>query len=237
MAATKHARRRNRNIAPPVLSRPLVIGAGKGDAVAIPAIVIFVDREDWDPCAKALGGTSNSLFTAFAAKLAERVGCRRGDDGRIRVGITVNDRCEGDMRANAFSPGIIDVDPTGLTTDVSGVRTSIKNALAALPDHVAEAAQLQPLIPLTPEWLARRMTGTLLATPAVGCSYLGDIDPMIGRPDGSDADSFFARGVAQRVTRQIVEQMRGMTAVSGGRVGDKVFYRRRRIRTRPKFPV
>lgn len=222
VAATKPARRRKRNIAPSVLSRPLVIGAGTGDVVAVPAIVIFVDLDDWDHRAKALGGTSNSLFTAFAAKLAERVGCRRADDGRIRVGITVNDRSEGDLRANAFSLANVDVDPSGLTTDLSGVRTSIKHALAALPEAVAESAQLQPLIPLTPEWLAKRMTGTLLATPAVGCSYLGDIDPMIGRPDGSDADSLFVRGVTQHVTRQIVEQVRGMTAVSGGRIGDKV---------------
>lgn len=222
VAATKPARRRKRNIAPSVLSRPLVIGAGTGDVVAVPAIVIFVDLDDWDHRAKALGGTSNSLFTAFAAKLAERVGCRRADDGRIRVGITVNGRSEGDLRANAFSLANVDVDPSGLTTDLSGVRTSIKHALAALPEAVAESAQLQPLIPLTPEWLAKRMTGTLLATPAVGCSYLGDIDPMIGRPDGSDADSLFVRGVTQHVTRQIVEQVRGMTAVSGGRIGDKV---------------
>ncbi|WP_241780380.1 hypothetical protein [Mycobacterium persicum] len=138
------------------------------------------------------------------------------------MGITVNDRSEGDMRANAFSLATVDVDPSGLTTDLSGLRASIKRALAALPEAVAKSAQLQPLIPLTPEWLARRMTGTLLATPAVGCSYLGDIDPLIGRPDGSDADSLFVRGVTQQVTRQIVEQVRGMTAVSGGRIGGKV---------------
>ncbi|EUA09284.1 hypothetical protein I546_4285 [Mycobacterium kansasii 732] len=222
VAATKLARRRTRHKAPSGSSRPLVIDAGKGDAVAMPAIVVFVDLDDWDSRAKALGGTSNSLFTAFAAKLAERVGCPRADDGRIQVGITVNDRFEGDMRANAFSLATVDVDPTGLTTDLSGLRTSIKHALAAVPGAVAESAQLQPLIPMTPEWLARRMTGALLATPAVGCSYLGDVDPMIGRPDGSDADSFFVRGVTQHVTRQIVEQVRGMTAVSGGRIGDKV---------------
>ncbi|WP_244187425.1 hypothetical protein [Mycobacterium gastri] len=218
--AIKLGWRRARNAARSRSSLPLAFGAG--EAVEVPAIVVFIDIAQWDACAKALGGTSNSLFIAFAAKLAELVGCRRSDDGRIQVGMTVNDRGEGDLRANAFSLATIDVEPTGLTTDISGVRARIKHALGAQPAATAESVRLLPLIPLTPEWVARKMADKLLATPSVGCSYFGEIDPLVCRPDGGAADSFFVRGVTQHVTRQIVEQVRGMTAVSGGRVGGKV---------------
>lgn len=222
-AAANQARRRRGNSARSGSSRPLVISERTGDSVVLPAITIYVDQGDWDARAKALGGTSNSLFIAIAAKLGDRAGCRHADDGTISLGMTVNDRTAGDTRANAFSLATIAVDPTGVTTDLSGIRASTKHALRTLPAARDESARLLPLIPLTPEWAARRMAHRLLATPAVGCSYLGDVDPVIGRPDGTDADSFFARGVTQHLTRQIVQQVHGTTAVSGGHIGGKTF--------------
>ena len=35
---------------------------------------MYVDMAAWDACARSLTGTSNSLFVAFGARLADRMG-------------------------------------------------------------------------------------------------------------------------------------------------------------------
>jgi hypothetical protein len=69
----------------------------------LPAITIYVDLDDWNARAKALGGNSNSLFAGFAAKVAERFGRRRAGDGAVTLWFQVSDHTEYDMRANALS--------------------------------------------------------------------------------------------------------------------------------------
>lgn len=222
IAAARQSRHRSRGGGQSGRSERLVVARGNDDAVAVPAIAIHIDVGDWDTRAAALGGSSNALFTAFAAKLGERVGCRRANDGAIRVGMTVNDRAEGDTRANAFSLATIDIDLTRITSDLSNVRAGIRRALGTFSAVRGEQLKLLPLIALMPEWAARRLAHMFLATPAVGCSYLGDVDPAVGRPDGTEADSFFVRGVTQHVSRQIVEQVSGMTAASAARIGGTI---------------
>jgi hypothetical protein len=225
VATAKLARRQRHDVARLGASRPILGADGDaGDAgVVLPAITIYIDLDDWDARAKSLGGTSNALLTGVAAKLGERMGRRRGDDGTVSVRFAVNDRTEDDTRANAMSFASIDVDPTPVTTDLSGVRAAIKQALNTLRDAPDQSLQILPLTPFTPKRAVRRMADMLFADFSVGCSNFRDIDPVAGRPDGTDADSFFVRGVTQHITRQILERIHGQISLASGCIGGKIF--------------
>jgi hypothetical protein len=199
-------------------------GDGDGDhEVIAPAITIQVGVDQWDARAKDLGGTSNSLFTAFAAKLGEHMGRQTTEDGPVGVRFAVSDRTAGDTRANALSFTSIDVDPTTATKNLSGVRAATKAALIALRETPDESLQALPLTPLTPKPVARRLADMMFDELSVGCSNLGDIDPLVGRPDGTDADSLGVRGVTQHMTRQVFEKIHGQLTMASGRFGDNVF--------------
>ena len=51
----------------------------KTQPAVVPTLSAYVDLAQWDACAKRLGGTSNSLFAGFAARLGVRLG-RQLDD-------------------------------------------------------------------------------------------------------------------------------------------------------------
>ena len=51
--------------------------AGADELITLPTATIFVDADEWDARAHSLGGTSNTLLAALAARLAQRVGRRR----------------------------------------------------------------------------------------------------------------------------------------------------------------
>ena len=222
LAVVKLARSQRQDFARFGGSRPGGDAAGEADEVVVPAIAIHIGLDEWDARAKELGGTSNSLFTAFAAKLGERMGRRCTDDSPIRVIITASDRTAGDTRANALSFTSIDVDTTTVTTDLAGVRAGIKGALTALRETPDESLQTLPLTPLTPKRAVRRLADVLFAFPdlPVTCTNIGDVDPVVGRPDGTDADHVFARGVDQRVMRRILGQK---FFLGSGRIGDTIF--------------
>ena len=225
VAAAKLAPRRRRDIAPSRATRPAT-GLGGGDhGVLVPAITIHIDLDDWDTCAEALGGTSNSLLVGFAAKLGERAGRRRAGDGVVTVPFAVSVRTEGDTRANALSFPNVSVDPARVTTDLRDVRVAIKEALTTLAEVPDERLQLLPLTPLTPKRAVKRLADVAFAYGdlPVGCSNLGDIDPAVACPDGSEADHAFLRLVEQHVTRQSLERTRGQLFVGSGRIGGKIF--------------
>jgi hypothetical protein len=189
----------------------------------IPAITIQLDARDWDARAAALGGTSNALLNAIAAKAGERLGRRRADDGGVSLRFVVSDRGENDTRANALSFVTIEVDPTRVTRDLAEVRVAIKQALSTLGDAPDESLAVLPVTPWTPQWAVRRMAEALFTDFSVGCSNLRDVDPATGRPDGTDADSFCARGVTQHITRKVLERIQGQVTLASGRFSGKVF--------------
>jgi hypothetical protein len=226
VAAAQLARRRRRDIARSRPSGPVAsLGADSDHGIVVPAITIYIDLDDWDACAKALGGTSNSLLVGFAAKLGERAGRRRAGDGVVTVPFAVSVRTEGDTRANALSFPNLSVDPARVTTDLRDVRAAIKEALTTLWEVPDERLQLLPLTPLTPKRAVKRLADVAFAYAdlPVGCSNLGDIDPVVACPDGSDADHVFLRLVEQDVTRQSLERTRGQLFVASGRIGGKIF--------------
>jgi diacylglycerol O-acyltransferase / wax synthase len=187
-----------------------------------PSLTIYLDPAEWDACAKHLGGTANSLFGAFAAKLAERLG--RVNNAAVTLAIPVSERTLGDLRANALTSLTISVDPTRVTDDLGELRAKTKQGLRALQETPNELLQALPLTPLTPKRVARRLTGLAYgdADLPVGCSNLGEIDPAINRPDGSDADYASVRLVKHRAPGTITDAGLGQLFLSSMQLGGKI---------------
>ena len=223
--AAKLLLRSRRDRARPATSRPTaILGDGEDGDVVVPAIQIYVDLGDWDARAKTLGGTSQSLLVGFAAKLGERMGRRRTEDGAVPLLLPVSDRTPDDTRANAATLTSIRVDPTQVTTDLSRTRALLVEAWWASREASDEVGQLLPLIPFVPKRMVKRGTSALFdfTDLPVSCSSLGDVDPAVGRVDGTDAEYIMLRGVDRRVTRQALEQRGGILTVVGGRILGKM---------------
>ncbi|HET6733263.1 hypothetical protein [Mycobacterium sp.] len=199
-------------------------GAGGDRHVVAPATTIYVDLDAWDACANSLGGTSYSLVAGFAAKLAERIGRRRAGDGAVSLHVPISDREPDDTLANAASIATVTIDPTPVTTDLSGARAEIKRALSALRDSPDETLQLLPLTPFIPKVAVKRGAGVVFGFEdlPVSCSNLGEVDPVMARVDGTDAEYVMLRGVDRHVTRRFLEQRGGMLTVLAGRIGGKI---------------
>jgi hypothetical protein len=223
VAAARMRRRRGSDVARVRASRPVAVEQGSTNgALLAPAITIYVDLNDWDARAKAIGGTNNSLFVGFAAKLAEFSGCTAAGDGTVGISFPVSDRTADDTRANALSFVLLRIDPAQAATDLGDVRSAIGQALKTLRATPEELLQLLALAPLTPKRVMRKLADVAYGYTDVGCSSIGDIDPSVGRADGTDAEQVFIRGVRQRFTQQSFDRPRGILTVSG-RIGGQVF--------------
>jgi hypothetical protein len=227
VAAAKLARRARQDIARSPAPRPVALRGGDGDdVVVVPAVWIQFDLEDFEARAKALGATGNTLVAGLAAKLAERVGRRRAGDGVVTLHLPMNDRAEGDVRANAMSIATVRVDPTRVTTDLRDLRAAIKQALRTLRETPDESLQLRWLIPLTPKRALKRMVDAGLTDPDVPmlCSNLGDFGPVVCRLDGTDGELVMTRATGQHVSRQWLEQAGGQMTLQSWRTGGSKIY-------------
>jgi hypothetical protein len=193
-------------------------------AVVVPVVTAFIDADDWDARAEALGGTGYSLFAGFAAKLGEHMGRLRAEDGSVTLLIPISDRTEDDTRANAMPFATVDVDPTQVTVDLSGARVAVREAVNTLRDAPDETLQVLPLIQLVPDRVVHRLADVYLGTAdlPVSCSNLGHVDPAVARPDGTDAEYVILRGLNQCVSRQALEQARGQLSLVCGSIGGKL---------------
>jgi hypothetical protein len=224
-AAVKFAIRRRHDIARSRAPRSTAILGDDGDRrVVVPVITIFIDLDDWDGRAKALGGNNYSLLAGLAAKFGERMGRLSTNDGAATLRIPISYRTEDDTRANAMQFATVSVDPTQVTTDLSGARVAIGQALKTLREVPDETFQLLPLIQLVPDRAVNRVADVFLGSAdlPVTCSNLGDIDPAVARPDGTDAEYVMLRGLNQNVTRQDLERAHGQLFLVCGKVGAKL---------------
>jgi hypothetical protein len=211
----------NRGAAGAQLPRTRFVGAD--ERVDLPKTTFFVDADDWDARAHALGGSSNALLAGLAGRLAQRMG-RVAGDGLATLAIPVNERTEGDTRANAITSVDITVDPAGAPTDLREIRAAIKQALIRHEEVPDERMALLPLAPLMPRWLVRRMAGVALGGAATsGSSNLGAVSPAANRPDGTDADHFAVRLLVPGVTKATVHQTGGLLGLLSGRAHGRVF--------------
>jgi len=214
--------RRNRASARPTTPPP-VLSAGADEPIAFPQATIFIDAAEWDARAFSLGGTSNGLLAGLAAHLGQRMG-RVAADGSVDLTLPVNERAAGDTRANAITNVDFTVDPAPATTDLSGIRAAIKQALIRSHEVLNERWELLPLAPLLPQWLVRRVVSVSASSAtSVVSSNLGEVDPAAYRPDGTPADHFVMRSRGQGVTEAIMNRLGGLLVLLSGRTHDQVF--------------
>ena len=197
---------------------------GDDQPVVVPSLSAYVDLAEWDARAKGLGGNGNTLFAGFAARLGVRAG-RVCDDGTVTLSLPISDRTENDTRGNAMVLPVASVDPTRLASDLSDMRVKAKQAFADLSDTSDELLAPLPLTSMTPKWVARRAAGVGLGTARlpIGCSNLGEQDPAVNRPDGTDADYASGRLVEPGITPRILERMGGQLFVVSGRLHGKLW--------------
>ena len=221
VAATQFVRR-NRGTAGSA-GPALAPTAGVDEKVTLPTATIFVDADEWDARAESLGGTSNALFAALAARLAQRVG-RVAADGSVTLAVPVNERAADDTRANAVSMLDISVDPAPVTTDLRGIRAAVKQALIRSHREPDERRILLPLVPLLPRRLTNRLVGVATggATNVVIASNLGAAPSAVNQPDGTDADYAALRSLYPGVTKAMMHQLGGMLSVHSARVRRQV---------------
>ncbi len=189
-----------------------------------PAACVRVAQVDWDAAAARLGGTSNTLVSAVAARLGLRFG-RVGQDGTVSLAVPVSVRVEGDTSANALDSVVVAVDPGGLTEDLSGLRAATKAALRARAEHAHDLAAVLPLVPLTPPVVARRAEHLAMGSSVspVGCSNHGQLAPAVTRIDGRDADDFWVRLSEPGRTPAGLDGIGGQLYLLGGRALDVVY--------------
>jgi hypothetical protein len=223
--ARKQAREKREGDSSPAPQPVAVNAAGGDDLVLVPAITIYIDLDDWDTRAEALGGASHTMAAAFAAKLGERIGRRRAYDGAVTLQIPISDRTEEDTRAMALSYARVSIDPTPLTTDLRDVRVAIKQTLKTLKETPDESKQLLWLPSFAPKRMLKKMVARMPADPdqSVFCSYLGDLHSVIGSPAGTIAEFENARGTGQLETRQFLDRIGGRMIILSGRINGRIF--------------
>jgi diacylglycerol O-acyltransferase / wax synthase len=221
VVAAARLARHNRGSARSATPRPLP--AATDERITLPMATIFVDADEWDARAHALGGTSNTLLAGLAARLAQRLG-RVTADGSVTLAMPVNDRTADDTRANAVTNVDVTVDPAPATTDLREMRAAIKQALIGHREVPDERWALLPLIPLLPKRLFARMVSVAAGgATSVVSSNLGAVNPAMNRPDGTDADYFAMKSLYPGMTKATMHRAGGVLALLSGRAHDQVF--------------
>lgn len=198
---------------------------GDDDQAELPSVTMQTDARAWDARARELSGNSNTLCIAFAARLARRMGRVQPDGNTVTVVLPVSERGADDDRANALSSITLGVDGEAVLDDLSGVRADVKRGLASLAEQPNEMLAGLPLIPFTPRWLVRHTEGIAMGTGRlpVGCSNLGDLEPVLSHIDGSDAEEVSLRLADQGVARRRVERAYGQLFLGTGRLNETRF--------------
>ncbi|MDV3136642.1 hypothetical protein [Mycobacterium sp. 29Ha] len=226
IAAAKTARSHRREIAHSPAPRPVALAkTACVDTVMVPGITIHVDLDEWSARAEASGGTSNTLVAGLAAKFGEHIGRRRPRDGAVTLQLPISDRVEGDTRANAMSFARVSVDPTRVTSDLHDIRASIKDALDTVHSTPDASSHLLWLTQFAPKRALKRLSDVMVVGDLdlpVFCSNLGDLGSMLSHLDGTKAEYGWARAVGQHVSRQWLEQTRGLMRLQCWRINGKV---------------
>ncbi|OBI41793.1 hypothetical protein [Mycobacterium sp. E796] len=220
-AAAARLARRNRVGAAPAGHRPVPVAVD--GPITIPTATFFIDADEWDARAEALGGTSNALLAGVAARLAERVG-RVGADGSVTLSIPVSERTANDTRANAVANVDVVVDPAPAATDLGQIRAAIKQALIQRHETPDEREALLPLVPLLSKRLARRCVGVATGNATgVVSSNIGAAPAAVNRPDGTDADFVWVTSLYPGMTKATLHRIGGVLALLSARVNGQVF--------------
>lgn len=197
--------------------------SGRDERIAMPMTTVFIDGDEWDSRALAVGGTSNALFAAVAARLAQRVG-RVAADGSLVLAMPVNERIPGDTRANAVTNADITVQRVPEPNDLREIRATIKEALIRHREVPDDRWALMPLVPFLPKRLVKKLVGVAAGTPStVVTSNVGAIDPAVTRADGTPSDCFAMMSLLPGVRTAMMHSTGGRLALASGRVNGRLF--------------
>src|SRR6516225_8083376 len=224
-ATARVARKQRKEAAASITSAPPSARVAGGDEPAmVPTLTVYVDEAEWDACAKNAGGNTFTLFAGFAGRLGVRMG-RVCADGTVTLSFPISERIADDTRGNALVFPSVSVDPMNLSSNLEEVRLTFKQTFADLAEVTEELLAPLPLTSITPKWVARRAAGMGLGAAAfpIGCSNVGEMDPAVNRPDGSEADYASGRLTGPGISRRTVERMRDHLFLVSGRGRGRVF--------------
>ncbi len=224
-ATVRVARKRRKDVAASFASAPPSPRvAGDDEPVVVPTLTAYVDMAEWDACAKSAGGNNFTLFAGFAGRLGVRMG-RVCTDGTVTLSFPISERTKDDTRGNALVFPVVSVDPTHLSSNLEEVRLKFKQTFTDLAEITEELLAPLPLTSMTPQWVARRAAGMGLGSAAfpIGCSNVGEVDPAVNRPDGSEADYASGRLIEPGISKRTLERMGGQLFLVSGRGHAKVW--------------
>ena len=197
------------------------------DEVAhVPTASIFIDIDEWDAKAKSLGGNYFAFVAGFAGQIAKNLGRTRASDGEVTLMIPVNDRGDfDDTGGNVVALANVSFNPAVVTSDLSGPRGAIRDALKTAREVPDEMVELLPLIPFVPKRGIAKMVNVAFnftTDVPVSVSNLGELPTEMMKIDGTDAKYLCFRGVDREVSRQTLENRGGILTLTAGRIGAKV---------------
>lgn len=215
---------RRRDLAKP---NPLPVPATHADDAAhVPSASIFIDIDQWDVKAESLGGNYFSFVAGFAGRIAANLHRTRASDGAVTLMIPVNERGDfNDTGGNVVSIANVSFDPVQVTTDLTGPRGAIRDALKTAREVPDEMVELLPLIPFVPKRGIARMANMAFGFTTdvpVSVSNLGDLPADIMMADSTAARYLCFRGVDRQVSRDTLDRRGGLLTVAAGRIGGKV---------------
>lgn len=187
-----------------------------------PTVFAAVDIEQWDARAKELGGNSGSLVAGLAIRLGYNMG-QVQPDGLVTLNFPVNERKDGDNRANALTGMSMVGDPIEVVNDLGSMRRALVAGLRQLRENPNQLVEVLPLSPVTPKAVARRLDRLVLGDgPVVGCSNMGDVPEVLTQIDGSSAEYVLARGVEWPIGPAELDRIGNWLFVGSARVNGKV---------------
>ncbi len=223
--AARAARHNSKGEARPAPARPAAVdGIATAESIVVPAITVHVDVSEWDARAAALGGNGHHLAAGYAVRLAERMGRTRPADGAVTLQIPLTDRTPSDTCANMLAFVSVNVDPAGITTDLSGARAAIRRAFERHRESPEPVSPLVPLAPFAPKRVLKKVTEAAFAYAdlPVAFSSMGEMPPIAACVDGTEPAYCFGRGAIQGALRRDLERARGELALFLLRIGGKV---------------
>ena len=202
------------------------ITAGARQVAHVPSASIFIDVNQWDARAETLGGNNFSLAAGFAGKLAQNLKRVRASDGEVTLMIPVNDRGDfNDTGGNVVSIASVSFDPAQVTSDLTGPRNAIRDALKKAREVPDEMVELLPLIPFVPRRGIARMVNVAFGFTTdlpTSVSNLGDLPAEVMKVDGTPAQYLCFRGVDRQVASDTLDRRGGILTIAAGRVSGKV---------------
>ena len=117
------------------------------------------------------------------------------------------------------------IDPVK-ATDLRMIRAAVKASLtrlSAVRDRILAPLALTPFVP---NFVANRLQTVLQRSASITCSHFGNLDPAVNRPDGTEADWFFARHARtpDMADPALLRRVGGIFfPIASGRLGGRIY--------------